>query len=142
MVLDPPVLVASAALGASAVQLVLARWRDLGPLTVTSWGLALLLGDPSPRSLVALALSSALAAAGWARGAARGIGHPALDGAAIGAAALAVAAAGLVPTDAARAAAGASLALVGATLTALALRRPGARRPGVRWIGEIPIRGR
>jgi hypothetical protein len=130
------------------LQAILARWRDLGPLTVATGGAALLvaLPRPEPPVLALVAAAALLASVAWARGAARGVGRPALDGLVLAGAVVAgMLVAGLPPYAPAvvvKAATIGALALLGALATGLALERPGGARAGVRWVGEIPVRGR
>jgi hypothetical protein len=129
------------------LQAVLARWRDLGPLTVAIGGAALLIALPRPALPVLglVAAAALLASVGWARGAARGVGRPALDGLAVAGAVVAGALVAALPPYApavvVKAAAIGALVLLGALATGLALERPGGARAGVRWVGEIPVRG-
>jgi hypothetical protein len=141
--------VAATAALCAGLQLVLARWRDLGPLTIGVGGCAMVLGLPSPgvEVLGAVVVSALLAGAGWARGGRRGVGRPALDGlvlaGAIAGAATVPLLEGRVPLPAAslRAAVVASLALLTLVATGLSLQAPRVGLPPPRWFGAIPIRG-
>lgn len=137
---DPRLLAAGALVGVALVQLILARWRDLGPVTVAvAGGLAAVL--PGEPTWGAVAVAALLAGVAWARGGRRGVGHPALVFVVF---AVAVAVnGGLVAValpEGAEIVGAAAIGVVGAALGAVALRRPGARWPPVRWLGEIPVR--
>ena len=144
---DPELVAALIAVSLAMLQGVLSRWRDLGPLTLAASGAALLVALPRPAPLVLalVALAVLLASLGWARGAARGVGRPALDGLVVGGAVAAGAVVAslppYVPAVVVKAAAVGALALLGALAGALALERPGGGRATVRWVGEIPVRG-
>lgn len=124
---------------------MLARWRDLGPLTLAASGSALLIALPRPSPLVLglVALAVLIASAAWARGSARGVGRPALDGLVLGGALVAAAIVTALPPHSpalvVKAAAVGALALLGALAGALSLERPGGVRASARWVGEIPV---
>lgn len=147
MTVDLPVWVAAAAAGLAGLQLVLATWRDLGPLTVTALGAALVLvGVPDLDVGLLIGVAAVLAAAGWARGGRRGVGRPGLSGAVAACAVVAWLAAEWLPRrlplDPAgtRQVAAVALAVVGLVCAMVALERKRGGGPGVRWVGEIPIR--
>jgi hypothetical protein len=137
---DPRVLAAGALVLLAALQLVLSRWRDLGPLTV-AFGGGLVALAPGAWTWVALSAAAAVAGIAWARGGRRGVGHPSLVLVTVAAAVAVNAGLAAAPADPSRAAVGAAaIGVVGSVLGAAALRRPGARRPPVRWVGEVPVR--
>ena len=136
-------LFALAAVLLGAVQCVLSRWRDLGPLTVGAGGVAVVL-QASPDVLGAVGVAAVLAAFGWARGGRRGVGRPALDGLALGAAVVAGAVAAVAiragldePTVRATAAAAVGLAAV--VLGGLSVQAARVGIPPPRWTGEVPV---
>lgn len=146
----PAHAVVVAAVAAGLAQLVLARWRDLGPATVAACGIAATLAPSWWPTWAAIAAAAAIGGIAWARAGAVGIGHPSLS--AVTFAVAAVVDAGIaawtawdpstVP-DAARPGGAAVIGAVGLVALTVALRRPGARHPRVRWVGEVrvPISG-
>jgi hypothetical protein len=122
------------------LQWVLARWRDLGPLTVAAGGILVATAPPDPPPTVwgGVAVAAVVAAFGWARGGPRGVGHPAMVAVAFGCTVAAVAIGRAVPG--APVVAAAAIGVVGAVLTTVTLRVPGARHPPVRWVGEVDVK--
>lgn len=148
---DPWTGGAGAVVALAVLQLVLARWRDLGPLALAASAILVVLALPAPPLAVWVGVSVAalVSASAQARGASRGIGHPSLAsvvlgcGIAIAAGVEAVsgAAVGSVSGGAStvRIVGAVAIGIVGLVATAVALRAPGARHRPVRWVGEIPI---
>jgi hypothetical protein len=131
----------------AALQLLMAGWRDLGPVTIVCGGILALLA-PGPALPGALAAAALIAALAWARAARLGVGHPAHNGLAL---ALALAGVALVPLlegrlPQARVVLASAEGGLGALVAVMALRRPTSRRPmfgrsQVRWKGDIPVQG-
>lgn len=147
-VASPAEWVALTAILWASLQLVLARWRDLGPMTVGFVGAALVVLQIPPvdagervRVVALLALAVGLATLAWSRGAPRGVGRLALDAVV----AFAAFVAGVVPAVAGPAftplAGGivVPLLLIAALSLVLALERPGPRPVCVRVYRQVPI---
>ncbi len=145
--IPPPLLLTGLAVGVALLQLILARWRDLGPATVGLAGMALVLGLPQPALEVVggLGLSLGIASAAWARGGRRGVGRPALVGLVIGGAAVAAVAVPLldgrvpVPAERLRLAAASALGLLALLAWGFALMRARPAVPPPRWVGPVTV---
>ena len=140
---------AMAAVLVAAVQWIAASWRDFGPFTVAAVGAAALAARVEDLSIAGerrfflwILLAVAVGAAGWIRGASRGVGRPELVGIALAGAAIAVATPSWLPAAAwglpmvPLIAAAASPGLVVAVASGVAgLDRPGSRPyvPRVRY---------
>ena len=149
LLLTPPVGLAAAAVWCSLLQLVLARWRDLGGVTTGLVALALFSALPQPSSEVLglIAAAMLLASMGWARGGARGVGRPGLTGLVLGVSAALMALErpmeqelGL-PGDQWRLGSLFAVALLTLLVGVMALLRARPGYPPPRWFGEIPVRG-
>lgn len=145
MILDPHASLPTLAALAAAGQLALARWRDLGPLTVTLVATAMLTGAPSHDGAAWLTAAAVVAAAGWWRAARHGVGRAdavgmALAGAVVGGLARiwVPAASGADPGRISEAVVPACV-LVGLVATVLAIERPGPRRQRVWHHREVPV---
>jgi hypothetical protein len=134
----------------AALQLILSRWRDLGPSTAGGMSAALLLvaGDVGPVPVgagpgpwIGLALAAGLATAAAARGARAGVGHPEWLAAVATTGLGARGALEVWPGEPALAAGAGVVLAVAAVGQGVALRRRSSRRPGVRWVGEIRVDG-
>lgn len=133
----------------AALQWILARWRDLGPVTVGWVGCALILGLPGGLyPVIAGLIALGVAVLAQMRASRHGVGRPdltmlALAGAAFG---------GLLPLWAGalwpdldperlRAVGLMPALLTGAVGGLLALERPGIRARPPRWVGRLPVEG-
>ncbi|MCA9494682.1 MAG: hypothetical protein KC621_32360 [Myxococcales bacterium] len=127
---------------AAALQVLLARWRDLGTSTVALGGAAFCLGGSSGVEAVAVAIGVALASAvGTWRSSRAGVARPELTSA-IAALAVAVGLGGAwLPSEGLRVGAVGALLLCGAVALGSSIARLGARPVRVRWVGEIPVSG-
>ena len=139
---------AAVALIAAGGQLLAARWRDVGVLTLcaVAASLAFARGFPSPVAAAALLGAAVVAALGWARGARHGVGRPGLFGLGLAAVALGALAPFLVPDGAPpepreRLIRGALVAigLCAAVGSSLALERPGPRRVRPILLRRVPV---
>lgn len=133
----------------ATLHLVMARWRDLGPLTVGLCGVGLGLALPAPTDpvLAGVVLAMLISSMAWARGGARGVGRPALTGLVVAAA---IAGPALVrwlegrvdvPSDRLQWASASAVGLLALVTTGLALLRARPGLPPPRWFGEIPVQG-
>lgn len=142
--MTPPEWIAAAALVVAALQLILASWRDLGPVTVGLIGatgaLAVPVADPAVRVHLAAATIAAtgLASAAWVRGSRNGVGRPALTGAALLGAVAASACSWAIPGGPLVALAVGSGTL-GAVLGLAALDRAAPRTARPRWYRVVPV---
>lgn len=145
---SPAEWVAGIALVWACLQVVLARWRDLGPMTVGFVGASAVLLQIPPvdagervRVVLLLAIAVGAAALAWLRGSPRGVGRLALDGVVAFTAfvAAAVPAAAGPPFAPYAAAILVPLLLIAALSLVLALERPGPRPVCVQVYRQVPI---
>lgn len=140
---------AAAALVIALAQLAASPWRDVGVLTLcaAACSVAAARGFPSAIEAWALLVALGVAAVAWARGARHGVGRPGLAG--LGIAALAVgvltpyALPDLLPPGPRERIMQGTLVLIGLCGSiglALALERPGPRRPQLRLFRRVDIR--
>lgn len=142
---DPSQAFAVAAMLWSFLQLILARWRDLAPVTLALAGAALTVGTTPPVAGACL-LAVLVSGLAQARGARLGVGRPEIVGLTLSGVAfgglLPLWLPALVPTVdlvRVRAVALMPILLSGALGGVLALERAGTRPVPPRWIGRIPI---
>lgn len=142
-----PLVLALAATWTALLQLVLARWRDLGPATVGLAALAVWAALPHPDEWVLAGIACAMTIAGiaWVRGGARGVGRPGLTGLVLGSATGLLAAEPLiaarlpVPPQDLRLGLAAAVGLLAVLLTGVALGRARWGFPPPRWTGEVSV---
>lgn len=147
--LSPAWIAALVAVGLALLQLLVARWRDLGPLTVAAVAVAFLLMDeaPDPRVLLASTVAVGVASVAWARGSRRGVGRPAVTAVVVAAAMAGHTARELLPGQVPLPDARlqqmvvVGVGFVGVVMGAVALTRARPGYPPPRWMGEIPVQG-
>ena len=143
MPVEPAEAVAGGMILCAALQLVLASWRDLGPLTLAFGGaaVALSLREPSADVPLLVLVGTGIAVLAWVRSVRHGVGRLAWDGFALCGAVLASALPDLPGPLAARAPDAALFCGLGIGIIAQigALERKGDRRPRP-WVKRrVPV---